>query len=227
MKTRKIILSLTVLFVTCLFAFSVSATDENTASTQGSPEDIQAARIAEAEKYAYLDLETASDEMKEKILEARNVIIYASDWSGDDNDAFYIDAEGNAEKLPHFSELFPDWDMPVEEETDLDDNATISDEQQPDPDPEYSVVPLEKDDEAAIQPATRSSLSFYVYLNNPSSTVNTNPFYTWSHYGQYIEAYVASLTSSQTCNIGLTNSTTGSSLGFRSMRCKSGSSACS
>jgi hypothetical protein len=72
------------------------------------------AAIAEAEKYAYLDIESASDELREKILSSRNVIIFSKNWVADGVGTGGI---GNiysdeVEVAPYFSELFPGWDMP-------------------------------------------------------------------------------------------------------------------
>ena len=68
----------------------------------------------EAKKIAYRDLKTASKEEQAKILEARKLIINSSSWVADGFNANTIDADGNRVPLPHFSELFPGWEMPVE-----------------------------------------------------------------------------------------------------------------
>ena len=71
--------------------------------------------IEEAKEYAYLDYASASAEMKEKILEARNVIIFSSDWVADGYSGSIQNVETGEviRELPVFSELFPGWDMPV------------------------------------------------------------------------------------------------------------------
>ncbi len=71
-------------------------------------------KLAEAKKIAYRDLKTASKEEQSKILEARKLIINSTSWVADGYNAFTIDADGNRVPLPHFSELFPGWEMPVE-----------------------------------------------------------------------------------------------------------------
>lgn len=78
--------------------------------------------IEEAKKYAYLDYDSASPEMREKILAARNVIIYSTDWVADGYSGCIQDVEtGETIKtLPTFSELFPGWDMPVTDTTKAD-----------------------------------------------------------------------------------------------------------
>ena len=70
--------------------------------------------LDEAKKIAYRDLKTASKEEQAKILEARKLIINSSSWVADGFNANTIDADGNRVPLPHFSDLFPGWEMPVE-----------------------------------------------------------------------------------------------------------------
>lgn len=73
------------------------------------------ATLAEAETYAYLDLDSASPAMKEKILASRNTIIYSKDWVADGHTGYVTDVVTGEiiEPLPSFSSLFPDWDLPV------------------------------------------------------------------------------------------------------------------
>ncbi|MDR1299638.1 MAG: hypothetical protein LBJ84_05245 [Oscillospiraceae bacterium] len=71
------------------------------------------ASVAEAEKYAYMDIESASDELREKILASRNAIIFNSDWVTDGVVGYRVSASGIRVEMPHLSELFPsDWDIP-------------------------------------------------------------------------------------------------------------------
>lgn len=70
--------------------------------------------VEEAEEYAYLDLDSASEELKEKILEARRIIIFHSRWVADGYSGNIVNViTGEVEPLPTFSELFPGWDLPV------------------------------------------------------------------------------------------------------------------
>ncbi len=64
--------------------------------------------------YAYMDLESATEEEKERILAARKKIICNAEWAADDVNVYVVDSDGNVkEELPHFSELFPsDWKAP-------------------------------------------------------------------------------------------------------------------
>lgn len=97
---------------------SVSATDV----TEQEKLDI----IKEAEKYAYLDTETTTPDMRKKILDARKTIIYNSSWAADGIAAYVEDTETGEviEKLPAFSELFPDWELPSNDAT-VEDTAGI------------------------------------------------------------------------------------------------------
>ena len=70
--------------------------------------------VEEAEEYAYLDLVSATEELKEKILEARRIIIFHSRWVADGYSGNIVNViTGEVEPLPTFSELFPGWDLPV------------------------------------------------------------------------------------------------------------------
>lgn len=103
---RKVCAVLSFVSIICMAIVPAAAETENDAARQ---ERIQAAR-----QYAYLDLESASSEMKEKILSAREIIIYSSDgWCADGFSGTVTYADGTVERVPNFSELFPsDWDLP-------------------------------------------------------------------------------------------------------------------
>lgn len=78
--------------------------------------EAQRVALEEAEEIAYLDLESASPEMKEKILSARNQIIDSQCWAADGFTLELNDEQGNViGTVPYFSELFPGWDLPVDE----------------------------------------------------------------------------------------------------------------
>ena len=61
-----------------------------------------------------MNLDTASEEMRAQILEAREEIIFNQSWVADGMSGRIRDKDGNIkEELPQFSELFSaDWDMP-------------------------------------------------------------------------------------------------------------------
>lgn len=67
------------------------------------------------QNYAYLDLDEVSPELVPVVIEARNKIIFRYAWVADGLEGFVYDKNGNIkEKLPQFSELFPeDWSIPI------------------------------------------------------------------------------------------------------------------
>ncbi len=67
----------------------------------------------EAQSYAYMDLETAPEELQKKILEAREVIIYSQSWVADGFECYVTSPDGTRETIPSFSELFPGWELPT------------------------------------------------------------------------------------------------------------------
>lgn len=103
-KTMGIVLS----FI--LFLTSTTGTAYAFSNPQGSEDN------KSLEYYAYMDIDTAPKELKEKILEARNSIIYSKSWSTDGYKCSIVDVKTGEviEELPDFSEIFPDWDVPVE-----------------------------------------------------------------------------------------------------------------
>ena len=64
--------------------------------------------------YAFLDYESASDQIRPVILAARNIIIYRHSWVADGVSGRILDRDGNVkQELPEFSDIFPeDWDEP-------------------------------------------------------------------------------------------------------------------
>ena len=69
--------------------------------------------VAEAEKYAYLDYASASEDEKAVILGAREYIIWQSSWSADGVPAFLTSPDGTVTYLPYFHDIFPDdWEIP-------------------------------------------------------------------------------------------------------------------
>lgn len=66
----------------------------------------------EVSRLAYMNLDQASEAMQEKILQAREEIIFSKSWVADGLQGFVYDKDGNViEEVPQFSEIFPaDWD---------------------------------------------------------------------------------------------------------------------
>lgn len=85
------------------------------APTEETAEGSGEMTVKEAEEYAYLDPDSASEALREKILAAREVIIFHSRWVADGYSGNIWDVETGEiiETLPAFSELFPGWDLPV------------------------------------------------------------------------------------------------------------------
>lgn len=114
----------TLLFATSLtsLAADAPASAQDTATQEA---------LTKAEQYAYLDLDSASPSMQQKILDARNTIIFSKDWVADGYEADVEDVTTGEvlETLPSFSELFPGWDLPVDESiasTSNDSSLTLS-----------------------------------------------------------------------------------------------------
>ena len=144
-----------------------------------------------AAAYAYLDLETASPELADTILAARNTIIYHSTWVADGYKAQIVDvATGEVlEEVPTFSELFPGWDIPVE-------------------------TPAEE--AADLTPQATEEFPCTVYLSRPRDGVLTKPFLTLPTLGKSLYTYATYLQNSATYNLGYANGSTGKSLGYAS-----------
>jgi hypothetical protein len=143
----------------------------------------QLAMVAAAEEIAYMDVATASPAMKADVLEARKVIIYNETWIADGYHATVTAPDGTKTEVPHFSDLFPGWDLPVEETR----NTGLL--------------------RSGTGQGTRRT-----YLQNPTS-VNTNPFLVAYDFRESLYVQVQKLETSATCNIGFTNEETGESVG--------------
>lgn len=166
------------------------------------------ADLVDALKIAYLDLDNASPEMQKKILDAREKIIFSTDWVADGFEMRIEDTEGNLIRtVPSFSEVFPDWDLPVS------DAAYMTDS--PAPPNDFSNV----DATAARSSYWMRLGSFACYLKKPTNEI-TDPFVEVyadpEKVGSEIATYATYLTSSETCNIGYTNTKNGASLGYKS-----------
>lgn len=97
-------------------------------------------KLMTTEQLAYCDIHSAPAEVQADILEARDAIIHSTSWTVD-GQAEICHPDGTIEKLPEFSELFPDWDIP-----------TV-------PDAENDIMPYSL------------SYDGFVYLQHPTSTV--------------------------------------------------------
>ena len=157
-----------------LMAFAVPAFAVDKESDLSSAAEVQEEILERASEFAYLDADKATPELKEKILEARKEIIYNTDWVADG----YVGCIRNIKtgklikELPEFSEVFPEWDVPVEE-----NNAKIEISE--------PVLPAAPADNAMeIKPLSIGVglddwivlLSERVYLKSASSTTDATPF---------------------------------------------------
>lgn len=97
--------ALAMTMLTGLFAFSASAAAPISDVSRMSTEQI-----------AYLDIDWATPDVQEAILEARDEIIHGDQaWTVDGAISMFNPETGETEKLPEFSELFPGWDVPAVE----------------------------------------------------------------------------------------------------------------
>lgn len=147
---------------------------------------------------ARMPLDSVGAEMQEKILEARNEIIFSESWAADGVEMYVNRQDGTIEKVPEFSELFPGWDIPV-----MDNNSNM----------EHDHKMATDEDSMEIMPLSEDVASFRVYLRNPAP-VTTSPFTHCLHEGTYVEARVDTLYASEHCNMGFNNYSTGVLLGY-------------
>ena len=87
----------------CMTAAASAAAPKTAVQTQ------QDAKVAEAKKVAYMDVDNASEEMRTRILEARKTVINSESWVIDGMDATVQHSDGTETPVPHFSDLFPGW----------------------------------------------------------------------------------------------------------------------
>lgn len=180
----------------------LSLSPEAKANFSAIPEKLQAHILADQElssaaKYAYMNLDTASEPMKEKILSARNTIILSEGWTVDGK-GYISHADGTIEVLPKFSDLFPGWDLPVwNDEKSLPAAPTV-------------VSPL-GDTFGTLVRDTRNGV--YIRKYNPNVTTPSMGTYRANSSETFI-IRVRSLTTCSTCNIGVTNSN-GVSVGWK------------
>ena len=123
------------------------------------------AELKAAEVYAYMDYETADAATQEKILEARNTIIFSRSWVSDGMYSCVMDPDGNVVRVtPQFSEVFPaDWELPKNPV--VIDSATVSPEAQDD-----NAI-------ASTRAAWRLDQEYYYEtLQNPPLGSNSPPF---------------------------------------------------
>jgi len=72
-------------------------------------------KLQEAAIYAYMDIETAPEALESTILQAREEIIFSESWTVN-GQGYTVRADGTVEYDPEFSYLFPNWDIPKDED---------------------------------------------------------------------------------------------------------------
>ena len=131
------------------------------------------AALIEAEQYAYLDIDSASPELKEKILDARDAIIFSKNWVADGYEAFVTNENDEVvEILPEFSTVFPGWDLPKDDVASTETDSTFPEQMNP----PAIVNPLSYSASTWIRlgswvPATRltSSKTYNIGYNNATT----------------------------------------------------------
>lgn len=142
-----------------------------------------------AKNYAYLDLDTAPEELRQKILDARTAIIFSKSWTVDGQCAISC-PDGSEIPLPEFSDLFPGWDVPtIGKSTEVEVAATG-----------VNAVP------AALFTGT-------VYLQRPADVGDTSPFYSFRADGHRVNTIARSIPG-VSYNVGYTDCTTGRNAGW-------------
>lgn len=195
------------LFVSALL-FATSLTSLAAGAPASAQDTATQEALTKAEQYAYLDLDSASPSMQQKILDARNTIIFSKDWVADGYEADVEDVSTGEvlETLPSFSELFPGWDLPVDEST-----ASASND---------STLTLSSSDVSPFSNSDWLRLGSTRYnLPAASNSHDASPFSTFTvdsfSMGTSIRSYATAFASSKNCNIGYTNASTGKSLGYK------------
>lgn len=160
---------------------------------------------------AYMDLDSASETEKVKIIAAREEIICNESWVADNVNGRIIGRDGKVkEELPHFSEIFPsDWEQP-----------------------NFGAVNDEVESDVVVESAKgKTDEVFFLFsgdvaLKKPSTTVNSKAFCSFDTVGFMPAGYPFEIetvftqgthnfpSDTGTYNVGYSNNTTGESLGL-------------
>lgn len=178
MKLKK--LTSLVLALSTVFCISASAMATDPAQVQ----------LARAREIAYMDMDTAPVAMRESILEAREVIINSQCWVADGYKGYLIAPDGTETEVPHFSELFPGWDLPA---VDVSNTSAVA-----------SITRMQPEE------TTRTKR---VYLENPSASQNTPSFDVFYFMNELQTTVTALDSATRTCTVGYSNMFLGVSVG--------------
>lgn len=186
-------------------------------SSRGAITDIRTGEVIRnlptwEEAYAYLDYDSAPDELKDKILTARCGIVYSKNarWTVN-GQASILNADGTTTELPEFSSIYPsDWN--------LADISAKYQELTPAPDaapaPLMSNAAVQELTSAAVTAAAPASLTngaaFGGMVTVPKNlpTTQASPFYYFTGSGSGVRAYAAALPIGYTINLGIKNMNT-------------------
>ena len=139
--------------------------------------------------YAYMDYNSASDEMKELILDSRSSIVYSSDvmWTVDGQVGILND-DGTTTILPEFNEVFPsDWNL---------DDITAKYEEK-------------------LATSTMRAAGFSGMVNVPAQSDNySSEFYQFTGSGADVYAWAETLPTNYTINFGFRNADTNRDIGW-------------
>ncbi len=150
-------------------------------------------QLSKATNVAYLDYDSASNDLKKLILEERTKIVYSKSWTID-GQVSIKNEDGTIEKLPEFKDLFPNWD--------LSDISATKDN-------------MDKSDKARTLTLERAA-SFGDNVSIPLITATGqtgNKFYTFNASGTNVSSWASSLPGSRV-NIGFTNEDTNKDAGW-------------
>ena len=164
--------------------------DDSGISAQSAENDID----PEVLELAYMDIDKADSELKEKILDARKTVIYSFSWVNDIDvpGAFSYSANPDTREVsfdPLFSELFPGWDVP-RNQCDLSNVPIIGEENDSE---NTGVQELEADitesARAITNPLTHTEVRYVPkatsevatpFWGTPIITNHTNEFKLWA-----------------------------------------------
>lgn len=148
---------------------------------------------SDIEKYAYMNYDYASNNLKEKIIEARRKIVYGNQSWTVGGQISKINKDGTIEKLPEFKDLYPDWNL-----KDLTDSKTTAN----------TIVKGDIDNQKSLL-----STYFAGNVDIPRSLVGSNTFYKFNANGSTVATYALTLPGTK-INLGYTNEDTGQDVGW-------------
>lgn len=164
-----------------------------------------------------MDLEQASVAMKEKIIDAREKIIYSQSWVADGLQGYVYNRDGNIiEEIPQFSDLFPaNWEVPSVNYIPTDTGFLSSPS---DIEPRDTDLMTFFHDKLTLcaPPANSLSPAFCTFSTSGSIGYNYDITHVYTEAVNQSLSYQRAISSPPTYNVGYANATTGESLGWKS-----------